>query len=141
MDLEAIDQEKDNLSLYVRGFEDLERLAEASAKSRLSDKVEGEDVGHAIRIHKAMLESLHFNTPSGQQQQLMEPEFDQLEIFKDCIKEVSIGHKFELEDLLTKMCIKHKLWKTRKMATAYFEKNRHVINIGRANEGGFTYNE
>jgi len=140
LDLEDMEQEKDNISLYIRGFEDLERLAEASAKTRLSDKVEGEDVSNAISIHKSMLESLKFNTPSGQQQQLMEEDFSKEEILKQCIRDVSTEGSFELPDLMIQMTKKAKLWKTQENAMEYFDKMRTKLAILKGYKGEYRHN-
>lgn len=127
LDLESMEQDAGSISLYVRGFEDLESLCEAQAKMRLSETVEEIDVNNAIVIHKAMLESLKFNTPHQMIEQNTLGKDDKLYILEQIVH--NMKQPWTEDNIIQAMCITPK-WKGKKlMAMRDFEKMRLDLNL------------
>jgi len=127
LDLEAMEQDADSISLYVRGFEDLETLCEAQAKLRLSDTVEEIDIDNGIRVHTAMLQSLKFNTPHKMIQQNTLGQDDKLYILEQIIN--NLKSPLTDDNIIQAMCITPK-WKGKKLqAMRDFDKMRLDLNL------------
>jgi len=127
LDLESMEQSEGSISLYVRGFEDLESLVEAQAKMRLSDTVEQVDIDNAIRVHKAMLESLKFNTPHEMIQQNTLGQDDKLYILEQIIS--NLKAPLTEDNIIDAMCLTPKWKKKRLVALRDFDKMRLDLNL------------
>ncbi|MFQ5786880.1 MAG: ATP-binding protein [Thermodesulfobacteriota bacterium] len=140
LDLEGIKQDAGNISLYVRGFEDLERLSEAQAKMRLSNTVEEIDVENAIKIHKTMLETLHFNTPSEAIQQILRSTSSKEELFQETVKNTLVDNKLMEDELIANLMKNSKFWPNKTKANKEVQNHRHqLLQTGRPGE--YTYHE
>jgi len=127
LDLESMEQEADSISLYVRGFEDLESLCEAQAKMRLSENVEQIDIDNGIRVHKKMLESLKFNTPHQMIEQNTLGKDDKFYILEQIIK--NMKSPWTEDNIIQAMCITPK-WKNKRVAALRdFDKMRLDLNL------------
>jgi len=139
LDLEEMKQESGNISLYVRGFEDLQRLSSAQAKLRMSNTVEEIDVNRAIKLHKTMLETLNFNTPGELHQDILRSNSNKEDTFHYITKGITVNNKI-MEDELIQALSENPMWKTLIAARKAFESHRRYFLMTGV-VGEYTYHE
>ena len=137
--MEEMKQESGNISLYVRGFEDLQRLSAAQAKLRMSNTVEEIDVNRAIKLHKTMLETLNFNTPGELHQDILRSNSNKEDTFHYITKGIAVNNKI-MEDELIQALSENPMWKTLIAARKAFESHRRYFLMTGV-VGEYTYHE
>ncbi len=65
LDLRKLSKSQGSMAITARQLEALVRLAEASAKGRLSDKVEIEDAERSIRLHRFVMQEIGIDPETG----------------------------------------------------------------------------
>lgn len=104
VELRGYEQTEDSLSIDMRGFEGLIRLATAHAKLRFCDKIEKQDIEEAIRLYKYSLETFGMKTKKEMDMSKIPDSFNKEEYVIQMIKNhCNNEDNFDLEVLCEKL--------------------------------------
>jgi len=119
VELRGYEQAEDSLSIDMRGFEGLIRLATAHAKLRFCDKIEKKDIDEAIRLYRYSLETFGMKTKKEMDMSKIPDNFNQEDYVIQTIKNhCNNEDKFDLEVLCEKLA-DSKWFKTAQGAMKY----------------------
>lgn len=104
VELRGYEQTEDSLSIDMRGFEGLIRLATAHAKLRFCNKIEKKDIEEAIRLYKYSLETFGMKTKKEMDMSKIPDNFNQEDYVIQTIKNhCNNENKFDLDNLCEKL--------------------------------------
>ncbi len=104
VELRGYEQTDDSLSIDMRGFEGLIRLATAHAKLRFCDKIEKKDIEEAIRLYKYSLETFGMRTKQEMDMSKIPDNFSKEDYVIQMIKNhCDNQNNFNLEHLCEKL--------------------------------------
>ena len=104
VELRGYEQAQDSLSIDMRGFEGLIRLATAHAKLRFSDKIEKKDIEEAIRLYRYSLETFGMKTKKEMDISKIPDSFNKQDYVIQTIKNhCDNENKFDLDNLCVKL--------------------------------------
>jgi DNA replicative helicase MCM subunit Mcm2 (Cdc46/Mcm family) len=104
VELRGYEQTEDSLSIDMRGFEGLIRLATAHAKLRFCDKIEKKDIEEAIRLYKYSLETFGMKTKQEMDMSKIPDSFNKEDYVIQTIKNhCDNENKFNLEVLCERL--------------------------------------
>ena len=86
VELRGYEQTEDSLSIDMRGFEGLIRLATAHAKLRFCNKIEKKDIEEAIRLYKYSLETFGMKTKKEMDMSKIPDNFNKEDYVRQMIK-------------------------------------------------------
>ena len=119
VELRGYEQTEDSLSIDMRGFEGLIRLATAHAKLRFCDKIEKKDIDEAIRLYKYSLETFGMKTKKEMDMSKIPDSFNKEDYVIQTIKNhCNNENKFDLDNLCEKLS-ESKWFKTPQSAMKY----------------------
>ena len=119
VELRGYEQTEDSLSIDMRGFEGLIRLATAHAKLRFCDKIEKKDIEEAIRLYKYSLETFGMKTKKEMDMSKIPDSFNKEDYIIQTIKNhCDNENKFDLDNLCEKLA-DTKWFKTPQSAMKY----------------------
>ena len=119
VELRGYEQAEDSLSIDMRGFEGLIRLATAHAKLRFCDKIEKKDIDEAIRLYRYSLETFGMKTKKEMDMSKIPDNFSKEDYVIQTIKNhCNNEDKFDLENLCEKLA-DSKWFKTAQGAMKY----------------------
>ena len=119
VELRGYEQTEDSLSIDMRGFEGLIRLATAHAKLRFCDKIEKKDIEEAIRLYKYSLETFGMKTKQEMDMSKIPDSFNKEDYVIQMIKNhCDNENKFDSDHLCEKLA-KSKFFKTAQGAMRY----------------------
>ena len=119
VELRGYEQTEDSLSIDMRGFEGLIRLATAHAKLRFCDKIEKKDIEEAIRLYRYSLETFGMKTKKEMDMSKIPDNFNKEDYVIQTIKNhCDNENKFDLEVLCEKLA-DTKWFKTAQSAMKY----------------------
>ena len=119
VELRGYEQTEDSLSIDMRGFEGLIRLATAHAKLRFCDKIEKKDIEEAIRLYRYSLETFGMKTKKEMDMSKIPDNFSKEDYVIQTIKNhCNNEDKFDLEVLCEKLA-DTKWFKTPQSAMKY----------------------
>jgi len=137
--LRGYEQSEDSLSIDMRGFEGLIRLATANAKLRFCDTIEEQDINEAIRLYKYSLESFGMKTSEDRQAGLVPEHLNKEQFVIKTIRENSDEEGLFDADVVVDELVKDvKKFKTDKSASDYIE-NMHTNGLLLYNNGRYKY--
>lgn len=104
VELRGYEQTEDSLSIDMRGFEGLIRLATAHCKLRFCDKMEKQDIEEAIRLYRYSLETFGMRTKQEMDMSKIPDNFSKEDYVIQMIKNhCNNENKFDLEHLSEKL--------------------------------------
>ena len=137
--LRGYEQTADSLSIDMRGFEGLIRLATANAKLRFCDTIEEQDINEAIRLYKYSLESFGMKTSEDRQAGLVPEHLNKQQFVIKTIRDnTDKDGLFDADVVVDELAKDFKKFKTDDSARDYIEKmNKHGLLL--YNNGRYKY--
>ena len=137
--LRGYEQSEDSLSIDMRGFEGLIRLATANAKLRFCDTIEEQDINEAIRLYKYSLESFGMKTSEDRQAGLVPEHLNKEQFVIKTIRDnTDEDGLFDADVVIDQLAQDVKKFKTDESARRYIEQmNKHGLLL--YNNGRYKY--